>query len=153
MLDRLRGVANEVQQHLVDLRRRAVDFGHLAGFMDDGDAALVEDVADNLQRALDQPVDVGLVHAGPVDATEVLEIDDKVADLADAVHGVVEQRTQILQRRGVDAGTQALDVAQRSMCASLGAAARSAAITRSCAASSCAASPSALRVISTLLRT
>ena len=106
VFDGLRGVVEQIQQYLVDLRRRAWDFGQFAILENHFDIALAHDVLDDAQRTRDQLVEVRLLQKTLIQSTEVLQVVDQFGDLTEPVQGIVEQLADIDQRRLIDPSTQ-----------------------------------------------
>src|SRR4029077_15794393 len=95
-LGRLRGVGDEVQQHLVDLRRRAGDGRHLAEVLLHLDR--LQEVPGDDERALDAVGDGELVDLAAIQAREILQVADDLGDLRDAVLAVLDQLGELGRR-------------------------------------------------------
>ena len=92
----LRGVGDQVQENLVDLRGRARDVWHLAVVLANLDVVL-EQVARQQQRAVEARLDREVGDALAVQTAEVLQVEHNLRDLLDAVHAIVEQAVHLAQ--------------------------------------------------------
>ena len=94
-LDGKRGVIEQIEQYLIDLRRRARDGGQLTELLQHLSLVL-EVVASNQQGTADAVVKVNLLAHGTIQAGEILQTDHQLSDLPKAIIGVGKQLLQIL---------------------------------------------------------
>ena len=91
---RLRRVGDQVQEHLVDLRRRAGDRRYLAELLRDLDR-LEHVPRQHRASSFEAVVQVEAGHLAAVEAAEVLEVADDLRHLAGAVQAVLDQPAQL----------------------------------------------------------
>ena len=89
-LDGLRGIRDDVEEHLVDLRRRAFDLGNLAVELADGGFVL-DDVLRDHQRLVEAGVDVEARDRRAVEPAEVLQALRHLRELAQARDAVARE--------------------------------------------------------------
>ena len=89
-VDGLRRVVDQVEEDLIELRRRAVNRGELAEIALDLDPALELVLAD-LERRLQALVQIEQFGRRAVHPAEVLQTLHQLVDLVHAVHGVLKQ--------------------------------------------------------------
>src|SRR5581483_6890536 len=90
LVDRLGGVRDDVQEHLIDLRRRAGDEGNLAVFLDDLNLALQHGLGE-LQYVVEPFVKVEPGDPLAIETAEVLQVQHQLADLIEPAQAAREK--------------------------------------------------------------